>query len=57
MKVNIGINTPQSEVEKMFELKTNTKKEVKKLEEMELYYTAERGPYLNVVLEVLEEKN
>ena len=27
------------------------------LKEMELYYTAERGPYLNVVLEVLEEKN
>ena len=35
MKVGIGINIPQSEVEKTFELKTNTKKEVKKLKEME----------------------
>ena len=39
MKVNIGINIHQSEVEKMFELKTNTKKEVKNCKEMEDLHT------------------
>ena len=31
MKVNIGTNIPQSETHGTLELKTNTKKEVKKL--------------------------
>ena len=39
MKVGIGINIPQSEVEKTFELKTNTKKEVKNCKEMEDLHT------------------
>ena len=35
MKVGIGINIPQSETVGTLELETNTKKEVKKLKEME----------------------
>ena len=35
MKVNIGTNIPQSETHGTLELETNTKKEVKKLKEME----------------------
>ena len=35
MKVGIGINIPQSETHGILELETNTKKEVKKLKEME----------------------
>jgi len=39
MKVDIGINIPQSETHGILELKTNTKKEVKKLEETEVQHT------------------
>ena len=39
MKVDIDINTPQSETHGILELKTNTKKEVKKCEEMEVQHT------------------
>ena len=35
MKVDIDINIPQSETHGTLELETNTKKEVKKLKEME----------------------
>ena len=35
MKVDIGINIPQSETHGILELETNTKKEVKNLKEME----------------------
>ena len=35
MKVDININIPQSETHGILELETNTKKEVKKLKEME----------------------
>ena len=35
MKVNTGSNIPQSEVEKMFELETNTKKDKRKSTQME----------------------
>ena len=39
MKVDIGTNIPQSEVVKMFVLKTNIKKDNKKSEEMENLHT------------------
>ena len=39
MKVGIGINIPQSETHGTLELKTNTKKEVKNCEEMEVQHT------------------
>ena len=39
MKVNIGINIPQSETHGTLELKTNTKKEVKNLKETEDLHT------------------
>ena len=42
MKVDIGINIPQSETHGTLELETNTKKEVKKLEEMEDLHTEDK---------------
>ena len=39
MKVNIGINIPQSETHGTLELETNTKKEVKNLKETEDLHT------------------
>jgi len=42
MKINTGSSIPQSEVEKTFELETSTKKEVKKLEEMEDLHTEDK---------------
>ena len=42
MKVDIGTNIPQSETHGILELKTNTKKEVKKLEEMEDLHTEDK---------------
>ena len=39
MKVDIDINIPQSETHGTLELETNTKKEVKKLKEMEALHT------------------
>ena len=38
MKVNIGINIPQSETHGTLELETNTKKEVKNLKETEVQH-------------------
>ena len=42
MKVNIGTNIPQSETHGTLELKTNTKKEVKKLKEMEVQHIEDK---------------
>ena len=39
MKVGIGINIPQSETHGILELKTNTKKEIKKCEATEDLHT------------------
>ena len=43
MKVGIDINIPQSETVGTLELETNTKKEVKKLKEMEGQATEGKG--------------